>query len=107
MGACRVVGGGGKESGPAVSVKVSVPLFAVVPDSGGGISSRGKVVADAVVCESCVANSVPGDRLLSLSWSWRMTTCAGMSKAPSARALLDLMICSICLVGFLPCSCRL
>ena len=71
MGACRVVGGEGKEGGLAVCVEASAPLFPVVPVAGGGISSRGVVVAIAVVGlgESCAANSVSGVRMLSASWS--------------------------------------
>ena len=106
VGANRAAGGGGSGSGPAVSVAVTGPLCTRVSDSGGGGGSRDEVVADTMVRKSCV-NSVPGGRMESVSWSWRMTTWAGISRVPSARALLDRMICNICLVGFLPCSCRL
>ena len=49
MGVGKVVGDGGKEDGLAVCVGISAPLFPEVTVAGGGISSRGVVVAFAVV----------------------------------------------------------
>ena len=77
--------------------------------TGGGLVGKGRVLVLAVVSlgGSCAANNVSGVQMLAASWSGRMTTCAGMSRVPSVKARLDLMICNICLIGFIPCSCRL
>ena len=109
MGVGRVVGDWGKKDGLAVSVGISSPLLPVGTVAGGGMGSRGIVVVFAVVSlgGSCAANNVSGVQVLAASWSGRMTTCAGMNRVPSAKARLDLMICNICLIGFIPCSCRL
>ena len=105
----RVSGDWGKKDGLAVCVVIPFPLLPEGTVAGGGMDSRGKVVVLAVVSlrGSCAANNVSGVQVLAASWSGRMTTCAGISRVPSAKALLDLMICNICLIGFIPCSCRL
>ena len=91
-------------------VEGTIPSLPSIVLTGCGMDGVGRVLELAVLNlgRSCAANSVSSVHLLVLAvWSGRMTTCAGISRVPSVNALLDLIICKICLTGFIPFSCRL
>ena len=97
--------GGGWRAPRGTSAAVVGKVVAEDVDWVGGGASADRTVLGLVLASS--VNSVPSGLMESDSWSWRMTTCSGISSIPSASALLDRMIWIISLVGFLPSSCRL